>query len=81
MGVRDREGRVTPRYSPVMVNARTVNGTISHFLPAAFCEFFADSGRFLRFKKSVKYILSSKLTVRRRGGEGKPGPGSRNYLV
>jgi len=38
-----------------MVNGGVVNGKISHFLPATFCEFFADSGRILRLENAVKY--------------------------
>jgi hypothetical protein len=42
-----------------MVNADTVNARPSCSIHAHFCNFFAVSGRFPRFKNPVKYIGSS----------------------
>ncbi|MGO9543684.1 MAG: hypothetical protein ACLPPF_02685 [Rhodomicrobium sp.] len=57
------EKTVKPPTRRGMVNAATVNGEILHFLPAAFCEFFADSGRIPRFKKSIKYNFSADVNT------------------
>ncbi len=50
----------------VMLNAGVVNAGPPIFFLPQFCESFCDSGRILRFKKSVKYIANSPLTLLQR---------------
>jgi hypothetical protein len=44
-----------------MVNAGVVNARPPCLARAEFCVFFRVLGRFLRFKKPVKYICSSQI--------------------
>ncbi len=50
-----------------MLNANKVNAACQNFYLPQFCESFCDSGRILRFKKSVKYSCSAEIN-------GVPGP-------
>jgi hypothetical protein len=45
----------------MMVNAGVVNGGLSYFSPATFCESFAIFGRILRFQNPFKYICNSRI--------------------
>jgi hypothetical protein len=49
--------------APLMVNGGMVNGARSGVPHVHFCEFFRDSGLFLRFKNPVNHRLLRELTI------------------